>query len=223
MSATRANSIRTPDAEDIELPFERGGEFDEETFEEVFTRAVECVRRTGVDHLIMGGLASNHYGRPRYTHDLDLFVRPDDAERVLESFETGGFSTQKTYPDWLFKAVDKGVLVDLIFKAKGHVYLDDEMLERAEQVELFSVPVRIIPPEDLIVIKAIVHDEHMPRHWYDCLGILGATELDWEYLLRRARLGAKRVLSLLIYAQSNDLIVPDSVIASLWGELYESV
>jgi hypothetical protein len=40
-------------------------------------------------------------------------------------------------------------------------------------------------------------------------------ELDWDYLLKRARRGPRRVLGLLLYAQSLDLLVPDKAIKSL--------
>ncbi|HLK45463.1 MAG TPA: hypothetical protein VKT18_05720, partial [Acidimicrobiales bacterium] len=88
------------------------------------------------------------------------------------------------------------------------IYLDDEMLARARCEPFHGRYVRVIPPEDLVVIKAIVHAEHMPRHWHDALSIVATEELDWEYLLRRARRGVRRVLALLLYAQSNDLPVP---------------
>ena len=65
--------------------------------------------------------------------------------------------------------------------------------------------------EDLIVSKALAHQEHSPRHWYDALALIAAAELDWPYLLHRARRGPKRVASLLLYAQSKDLPVPDPV------------
>ncbi len=50
--------------------------------------------------------------------------------------------------------------------------------------------------------------------------MLARADIDWQYLLRRARQhGARRVLSLLIYAQSNDLVVPPEIV----GELFDMV
>ena len=80
--------------------------------------------------------------------------------------------------------------------------------------------VRIPSAEDQIVIKAIVHREETSRHWFDALAILGRAELDWDYLLHRARLGARRVLALLIYAQSADILVPGWSIERLYAEVY---
>jgi hypothetical protein len=70
-----------------------------------------------------------------------------------------------------------------------------------------------------VVLMAIVANELSPRHWLDALAILATTDVDWEYLLRRARRGIRRVLSLLLYAQSNDLPVPTSVVRELWNRL----
>ena len=60
-----------------------------------------------------------------------------------------------------------------------------------------------------------------PRHWHDALGIIASCELDWDYLLERGQHGARRVLSLLVYAQSDDLVVPDRAIRELASSLYD--
>ena len=73
----------------------------------------------------------------------------------------------------------------------------------------------------MLVIKAVVNDEHIPRHWYDALGLISFCPLDWDYLVRRAKqFGARRVLSLLLYAQSNDLVVPAGPIRELFHAIY---
>src|SRR5437764_13957767 len=105
----------------------------------------------------MGGVGSAAVGRPRWTHDIDFFVRPEDAHRVLKAFEKAGFTTEETYPDWLFKAFLDDVLVDVIFKSSGGILLDDEMLARGGEGEFKGQRVRLIAAEGLIVIKAVVH------------------------------------------------------------------
>ncbi|MEK7703033.1 MAG: hypothetical protein AAB317_03635 [Nitrospirota bacterium] len=46
-----------------------------------------------VDYLIVGAHALAYYGAPRYTGDIDLFVRPDrdNAKRVLRALHDFGF------------------------------------------------------------------------------------------------------------------------------------
>ena len=194
---------------------------DDERFVRVLRDACAAIEAEGVDYLLMGGVGSAAVGRPRWTHDIDFFVRPEDARRVLEALHQAGFLTEETYPDWLYKGFKEDVLVDIIFKSTGGIYLDDEMLSRSSFGVFKGQKVRIIPPEDLMVIKAVVNDEHIPRHWYDALGLISFCPLDWEYLVRRAKqFGARRVLSLLLYAQSNDLVVPAGPIRELFDAIY---
>ena len=182
--------------------------------------AVEAVEQAGFRFLVLGGLASSLVGRPRWTHDIDLLVRPDDARDVLTVFAAAGFSTEETDPVWIYKGFKRNVMVDIIFMVMGGIYLDDEMLSRSIERDYDGLRLRIPSAEDQIVIKAIVHREETSRHWFDALAILGRSELDWGYLLHRARVGARRVLALLIYAQSSDILVPSWVIRRLYEEVY---
>lgn len=67
-------------------------------------------------------------------------------------------------------------------------------------------------------MKAVAAGEDTARYWYDALGILARSELDWSYLVARARQhGARRVLSLLLFASSIDLVVPAEPVQLLWS------
>jgi predicted nucleotidyltransferase len=176
--------------------------------ESVLLRAVEALDRAGVPYALMGGLASAAIGRDRHTHDVDLFVAREDRERALDVLAEAGFRTERTDPEWLYKAFVDEVLVDVIFSSKGGILFDDEMCRRRRQVPIQGRPVEAISAEDLLVIKALTNAEHVPRHWYDGLGILAGNELDWPYLLQRARPHAARVASLLLYAVAEGIAIP---------------
>jgi predicted nucleotidyltransferase len=191
-------------------------------FNRVLKEAVSTVEEAGYRFLVLGGLASSLVGRPRWTHDIDFLVRPEDAEGVLRVLRDTGFQTEETDPVWLYKAFKQDIMVDVIFMVTGGIYLDQEMEQRSVFRDYDGIAVRIPSPEDQVVIKAIVHREETSRHWFDALAILGRAELDWEYLLRRARLGARRVLALLIYAQSSDILIPSRIIRRLYEEVYAS-
>jgi predicted nucleotidyltransferase len=193
---------------------------DEQAFLDALGSAVGSLERADVPYMVIGGLASAVYGRPRWTHDIDLFVKPDDARRALHALADAGFVTEETNPHWIFKAWRDDAVIDLIFCVKGDIYVDDEMLSRSRVAQIKGRSARVLPPEDLVVIKAIVHDEPSARHWHDALGVIARTELDWEYLLRRSHYGARRVLSLLVYAQANDLVVPERAIRELFETIY---
>lgn len=199
-----------------------GREVDEDTFLEVLDDAVDALETSGVPYAALGGLGSAVYGRQRWTHDADFFLRDrHDAATALEHLRRAGFATQETDENWLYKGIKLGVLVDLLFKAKGDIYYDEEMIARTRRRDFKGRTLPVIPPEDLIVIKAIIHDEATPRHWYDALGIVAGTDIDWDYLIARSMRGPRRMLSLLVYAQSNDLIVPDRAVKELAAAIYD--
>jgi hypothetical protein len=196
-------------------------DFDEGAFLAVLGETQDALAQKDIPHLFMGGVSSAAYGRPRWTHDIDVFVRPEDAGLALGALAAFGFSTDETYPDWLYKASKDGVNIDVVFSSSGGVLLDDEMLERAAVESYRGKELPVLPPEDLFVIKALAHEEHMPRHWHDGVAVVAHCRLDWDYLMRRARRhGARRVLSLLLYAQSNDLVVPNGPVRALFDEVF---
>lgn len=218
---------------EVGIPLERLADWDHQSeedlrctkngvFERVLGEAVAALDGAGLEYVLMGGIASTGLGRPRWTHDIDVFVRPAEAEAALDALARAGFDTERTNASWLFKGFRDGVLVDVIFRSRGGFYLDDEMIARSVEREFMGHRVRLIAPEDLLVIKAAVHDERGPRHWHDALGVIGVSEIDWDYLLRRARQAPRRVLSLLVYAHSLDMAVPNQVVRALFREIYES-
>jgi len=193
---------------------------DLETIHAVVAEANHAFDDARVPHLLIGGLASAALGQPRASGDVDFFVAPHDARRALEALAGAGFDTDETNPHWIFKGFKHGVLVDVMFKTKGDVYLDDEMLARALRHDVGGRSVPIMPPEDLVVVKAFAHEEESPRHWFDALAVVASVPLDWEYLIRRAMKGPRRVLSLLVYATSVDLVVPPTTIRRLYDMVF---
>ncbi|MGH8901574.1 MAG: nucleotidyltransferase [Egibacteraceae bacterium] len=192
----------------------------EEMFLGVLREAVGALERVRVPALVMGGVASASLGRDRWTYDIDLFVFEKDARTALEALAEVGFRTQETYPDWLYKGIKREVLVDLIFRSRGEVVMDEEMVARARCEEFRGEPLRVLAPEDLLVTKVLAFTEETPRHWYDALGLIAAGGLDWTYLLRRCEGRERHVLSLLVYAQAEGLPVSDMAIRQLIARVY---
>jgi predicted nucleotidyltransferase len=186
-----------------------------ESLTSVLGETVRALEKDAIDYLLIGGQASSLLGRPRCSSDIDLLVTPEDAAHALAALARAGFQTERVNPHWLYKAFRCGVLVDLLFKVRGEIYLDAEMLRRSTMRRFRGTLVRVVAPEDLIVMKAIVHDEETPRHWADALAILGSSGLDWDYLLVRSRRAPRRMLSLLCYATSVDLPVPMKALREL--------
>ncbi|HVM12375.1 MAG TPA: nucleotidyltransferase [Actinomycetota bacterium] len=192
----------------------------EEPFATILGEVTSALDEAGIDAVVFGGVAAVTYGRPRGTKDIDVLVRPAEAERTLEVLDAHGFQTEHTDERWLYKAYKSDVMVDVIFRVKGEIYLDDEMVERSTLVQINGHSARLLSREDALVIEAVSHDDEHPDHWYNALAIIGRGELDWDYVRRRARLGPRRLLALLVYAQSNDLMVPDEEVKSLFDSVY---
>ena len=200
-----------------------GREVDEGRFLTVLGEAIAALEAKDIPYLLMGGISSATLGRPRGTNDIDLFVRPESARLTLEALGAAGFRTEETDPRWLFKGFKDEIMVDVIFRSTGDIYLDEEMLSHAQVADVRGCAARIIAPEDLLIIKALTADEHIPHHWHDALGVITASDLDWDYLVARARRhGARRVLSLLLYAQSNDLGVPVKPVRALFDSIFDA-
>jgi hypothetical protein len=194
---------------------ERQHELKHGRMEGVLLRAVDVLEAAGVPYALMGGLASAAIGRSRHTHDVDLFVTPEDAGRALDVLAGAGFRTERTDPEWLFKAYWDDTMVDVIFASKGGVLFDEEMRRRRRPIQVGDRAVAALSPEDMLVIKALANAEHVPRHWHDGLAILAARDLDWTYLVRRAQPHAGRVASLLLYALSEGQELPADPVREL--------
>lgn len=188
-------------------------------FNRVLGETVEALEEEKIPYAFIGGVASGGLGRPRSTHDIDVFVKPEDAEITLRALKKRGFSVDRIDPSWLYKGFKEGILVDVIFKSKGEIYLDSEMYQRSTTAEFHGRRLKLVAPEDLTIIKAAAHSELTPGHWHDALALLTHANIDWDYLVRRSRRAPRRLLSLLLYAQSADIFVPKQAI----DQLYEVV
>src|SRR2546429_1939421 len=91
---------------------------DEATYLRVLRDVSALMDREAVEGILIGGIASAVFGRPRWSEDIDLFVRPQDAPVLLDALRAEGFDTDRTFPDWLYKAFLDGVLVDVFFSSR---------------------------------------------------------------------------------------------------------
>jgi predicted nucleotidyltransferase len=155
--------------------------------EEEFGRLVDTARKAGaalrdagVPFALGGGLAAWARGGPKTEHDIDFMVKPEDAERALQALVDEGFRAERPLEDWLLKAYDGDLLVDLIFNpASGPV--DDELLGRAEQLEVQAVEMPVAALEDVMVTKLLALTEQEPD-FGGCLEIARSLreQIDWD-------------------------------------------
>jgi Uncharacterised nucleotidyltransferase len=130
--------------------------------EHALKRAAAALRRADVPFLLGGSLASWARGGPESNHDLDLMIRPEDAERALDALREDGMRPERPPEDWLVKAWDGDTLVDLIFAPKG-MEIDDHVIARGEELSVLGMDMRVMSLEDVLVTKLMAITEHALR------------------------------------------------------------
>jgi predicted nucleotidyltransferase len=186
----------------------------------VLRDATRALAQESIPHVVFGSIALRALGRTRAgaedREDVDLFIRPPDAPAARRALAGSGFDVEETDASRLNRATRDDVTVDLVFRTAGDLHLDQEMQDRAVFAPVDGVMASLIPPEDYAVMKAVLYEEHRPYEWFDALSLITRPDLDWPYLVRRAvRHGAQRVLSLLLYARSSGVAVPEDAVAEL--------
>ena len=126
-------------------------------------RAAGVLNEVGVPFVLAGGLAAWARGAPRTEHDVDFLLKPEDAERAVQALEERGMRTERPPEGWLFKAYDGDTLIDLIFDPSGGPVTDD-VIERADELEVMAMPLRVASLEDVMVTKLLSVNEQEPDY-----------------------------------------------------------
>ncbi len=121
--------------------------------------AVSTLRDCRIPFMLGGSLAAWARGGPEPKKDLDLMVKPEDAERALECLANAGMRPERPPEEWLVKAWNGDVLVDLIFRPSG-LQITDEVLERADTLSVMAVGTPVMALEDALVTMLMALDEH---------------------------------------------------------------
>jgi Uncharacterised nucleotidyltransferase len=159
---------------------------DFETLLVAMRKAAGALRDAEIPFALAGSMAVYAYGGPDTDHDVDFLVRPRDADRSLDALADAGFRVHKPPEGWLYKAIDpKGALIDVIFEpTTGEV--TDELLARAEVVEVHAIHVPVLPPTEVLASKLMALREHN-LDFAPMLEIARSLreQIDWEELKRR--------------------------------------
>ena len=131
--------------------------------EATLKKAASALRGAGIPFLLGGSLASWARGGPESRHDLDLMLREADAERALAALEEAGMRPEHPPEEWLVKAWDGDVLVDLIFWPKG-LPIDDAVLARGETMSVLAMDMQVMAIEDVLITKLMALNEHALRY-----------------------------------------------------------
>ena len=125
-------------------------------------RVAAILRDEEIPFALGGGLAAWARGGPETDHDVDFFVKPEDALRAQEALvEHGGMQPERPPEDWLLKVWDGDVLVDLVFSPSGGPFTD-AWLDRADEHELMAMRLPILSLEDVMTTKLLALSEQEP-------------------------------------------------------------
>lgn len=118
-------------------------------------KAAPALREANVPFMLGGSLACWARGGPRSQNDLDLMVTPADAERALHALAQADMRVERPPEEWLAKAWDGDVMVDLIFRLLGLGDVTAEMIGAAEQMQVLAIRMPVMSTEDILVAKLL--------------------------------------------------------------------
>src|SRR5262249_35523233 len=155
---------------------------------EFYIEAIRKLQETTIPFLVGGAFAFSHFAHvPRETKDIDVFVKPEDCARVLDTFAGLGYDTELPFPHWLGKIHSDGHFMDVIFNSgNGIARVDDLWFDHSVRTNILGLIVRLMPCEEMIWSKAFIQE----RERFDGADVLhllreqGPT-LDWPRLLMR--------------------------------------
>lgn len=147
--------------------------------------AVATLRDAGIPFLLGGSLAAWARGGPTTQNDLDLMVKPEDAEAALAALVQSGMRQEPVPEEWLLKVWHGDVMVDIIFCPTG-LEMTDEVIARGETIPVLSVATTVMALEDVLVTKLLSFDEHAVDY-SSVLAIARSLreQIDWQSLETR--------------------------------------
>lgn len=156
---------------------------------------VDCLQRLNgahLDYMLTGSMASNFWGIPRTTHDLDFVVHllPQQVSSVIAAFAQDFFIQEASvrsafHPPHQFNALDNHSALKVDFWLLRDEPFEREMFARRKRVDLFSTSAWIATAEDVLLHKLYWHSlSPSDRQLGDAAGIrvVQGTALDVAHL-----------------------------------------
>jgi putative nucleotidyltransferase-like protein len=149
-------------------------------------RATAALRDAGVPFMLGGSVACWARGGPRSQNDVDLVVPPDDAESALAALEEAGMRTERPPEEWLYKAHDGDVMIDVIFQPTGMPRVTRELIEEAEVMSVLAIAMPVMSIEDVLASKLLSLSEQR-LDYAPVVEIARALreKIDWPPLMER--------------------------------------
>ena len=124
-----------------------------------FKELLELFNKHRVEYMIVGGYALAFHGAPRYTGDMDIYIKPDpqNGERITAALKDFGFGEvglsvkDFIYPEKVIQLGVPPVRIDIITSITGVTW--DEASTGKQSVSYGGTEVNIIGREQFIKNK----------------------------------------------------------------------
>ncbi len=161
------------------------------TESEFLVEVLQRLNSVAVDYMLTGSMASNYWGTPRTTHDLDFVVclQAEQVDRFVTAFERGFFIQKESVRGvfqrpWQFNVLDEKSALKADFWQLRSNDFEQEMFRRRITVNLFGTPAWIATAEDVLLHKLYWNRLNpSDRQLSDAAGVFavqsGALDLDY--------------------------------------------
>jgi hypothetical protein len=162
------------------------------TEQELLCDCLSRLQLANLSYMLVGSMASNYWGVPRSTHDIDFVIEyaAEDVARIMQAFENDFFIQESSVrgalqPPFQFNALDNRSALKVDFFGIGDDTYDRVRFERRLAISLFGLPAWIARPEDVVLYKLrwnlITPSDRQTK---DVSGILQVSRdmIDLEYL-----------------------------------------
>ena len=176
------------------------------TEQELLQDCLKRLNQSTIDYMLVGSMASNFWGIPRSTHDIDFVIQYEakDVDAIVKLFQDEFFIQEISVrsglkPPYQFNALDnRSALKVDFFRLAGDAY-ELRRFERRRAVTVLGQPAFLAAPEDVILhklrwymispsdrqlsdsagilaISGDIVDNQYLDHWADDIGVTGLLE-----------------------------------------------
>jgi hypothetical protein len=128
----------------------------------LLNQIIEKLNKAGLEYMVTGSMASNYYGNPRLTHDIDIVIQiySSDVEIVVRLFEDDYYIskeavTQALEHQGMFNVIDSQSGLKVDFWMLKPTPFHQESFRRKISVDVFGQKAWMISAEDLIIAKKL--------------------------------------------------------------------
>lgn len=158
--------------------------------EHLYREALTAMVESGPRFMVGGAFAVYHYTNWwRSTHDIDLYVAPQDKDPAMETLKSAGFRDigQQAEGDehWIYHTSKKAIIVDIIWGSANLTHhVSSDWFERASLGRFLDMELLYLPLEEFILMKTFVINRHR-CDWPDVMRIIRyqCDNIHWQRLL----------------------------------------